>query len=694
MAAKLSSPSTASSGTASLGPLTPRARGVNGDEPYLVIRRSPPSHVYSNESFEVLLGLEIPKTASLASRSAHGSIEVYASLHYEKNLRPCGRETTLITEPLRISVPTRVDHTRPLPIVRCMIKVDTSIQRDKGAAFVIQFTPRLDAEQAIKGIPAVSTNTIHAVNYKIRITMEEEWENVWYKDEGGRDKCMEVYAGIYDKNDQLRTGEQIPLHLALCYTPEGGEAAQVSNQEILRILGTAKIVVDKSTGKARIRFRVEDVSKNHQGQDFQLKVSPKPKSKGFKDVAPGYALSVSVRSKRNKRARNSSSGGSVSRGASIERRPSPDPGRARTMFDVPDVHPRELPFEGADIVRVREAMHGVINWTDEVVNGLYPLQWQLLGYAPNPDGSPDYSRPYHNMPNPNACITRVLSMYSDSVRENLRVLLNSVEQSNTPRADESPYGGMNASLPRETEDRYGMLRGPVAMHAQPGIPPPLISRRPGLHPSVASEAFRNKPDIPLHYQPHLDTTPRGHQPMPSYMQPSVGPQNSMVEENDPIQMHGQVIPQRVHPRTPIEGSLLTAPVQRQTHHPFDLEESRESEVEYVLAKQYKSLRSGQRLGFPSYSVNREILGFYRESTTKVGVGQFTPISRHRDDFGPLEIMQATEILEGAIAKKSEAVHSLKDWGNISNLIDHALVYDWSKDIGDDSSSPVADTSPI
>mmetsp|Transcript_4858 Transcript_4858/g.9046 ORF Transcript_4858/g.9046 Transcript_4858/m.9046 type:complete len:184 (+) Transcript_4858:1-552(+) len=111
------------------------------------------------------------------------------------------------------------------------------------------------------------------------------------------------------------------------------------------------------------------------------------------------------------------------------------------------------------------------------------------------------------------------------------------------------------------------------------------------------------------------------------------------------------------------------------------EESRESEVEYVLAKQYKALRTGERLGFPAYSANREILGFYREGSGKVGVGQFIPIAMHRNEFGPLEILQATEILEDAIAKKSGAVHSLKDWGTITNLLDHALVYDWSKDIG-------------
>lgn len=42
------------------------------------------------------------------------------------------------------------------------------------------------------------------------------------------------------------------------------------------------------------------------------------------------------------------------------------------------------------------------------------------------------------------------------------------------------------------------------------------------------------------------------------------------------------------------------------------EESRENEVENVLAKQYKAVRTGERLGFPAYSTNKEILGFYRE----------------------------------------------------------------------------------
>jgi hypothetical protein len=117
------------------------------------------------------------------------------------------------------------------------------------------------------------------------------------------------------------------------------------------------------------------------------------------------------------------------------------------------------------------------------------------------------------------------------------------------------------------------------------------------------------------------------------------------------------------------------------NHDDSEQHGRESDVEYVLAKQHKSLRTGEILGFPAYSASREIVGFYRESGNKVGVGEFVPISRHARDFGPMEIMQASEILSDAIAKKSKAVHALKDWGTISNLLDHALVYDWTKDIG-------------
>mmetsp|Transcript_24401 Transcript_24401/g.35831 ORF Transcript_24401/g.35831 Transcript_24401/m.35831 type:complete len:200 (-) Transcript_24401:60-659(-) len=179
-------------------------------------------------------------------------------------------------------------------------------------------------------------------------------------------------------------------------------------------------------------------------------------------------------------------------------------------------------------------------------------------------------------------------------------------------------------------------------------------------------------------------------------------------------MHAHHTPQHAQMATAITPALMMPPTAMQTagmqqsmqqsgmqqsqmqHHMMDDDtfnsEEEQANVEYILAKQYKSLRTGNVLGFPAYNAAKEILGFYRESSMKVGIGQFIPISRHKDDFGPSELAQAKRILEDAIVKKSQAVHAMKDWGSLYSLIDHALVYDWSKDMGEGNDSSPG-TSP-
>lgn len=167
----------------------------------------------------------------------------------------------------------------------------------------------------------------------------------------------------------------------------------------------------------------------------------------------------------------------------------------------------------------------------------------------------------------------------------------------------------------------------------------------------------------------------GSMPIPGRQIPGPGPFMDPMHQNQA--QHSRMMPPQRQPPPPQQQVPNHPGIPM---HPDVLNESVESEVAYVLAKQYKAARTGERLGFPAYSANKEILGFYREANGKVGVGSFHPLSRHRNDFGPLEVLQANEILERAIAKKSDAVHALKEWGTMANLLDHALVYDWSKDI--------------
>merc|ERR1712238_514695 len=170
----------------------------------------------------------------------------------------------------------KTESTKRSVTVECMIRTD-SIRRDVGSAYVVRFrtfgddsmentsssrnNTTFSSPARRRAVKSASTRPVKMVNYKIRVTVDEEWESVWYKDEGGRDKSMEAFVAIYDKD----------------------------------------------TGRGQIRYRVEEVSKNHQGKNFILQLGPDHNVKGYKDIAAAFTPAVNVRSKRNKRSRGPSS---------------------------------------------------------------------------------------------------------------------------------------------------------------------------------------------------------------------------------------------------------------------------------------------------------------------------------------------------------------------------------------------------
>jgi len=701
----------------------------NGDEPCLVIKRHPPSSVYSNESFKVEVQLELPKTTSPPSTiwNIDEAIQLKATLYHAKTGKPVRDEAILMTTPMRITIPgtagadsgsnsstnenNNTSNGKRSVTVECMIRTD-SIRRDTETAYLVRFSTSgedrhnnnpMNSPTRARVVKGVSTQPTQLVNYKIKATVEDEWESVWYKDEGGRDKSMEVFVAIYDKDGQLKTGENIPLNPILCYkVDKDAPESKVVNQDILRTLGSATIVIDKDTGRTRLRYRVEDVSKNHQGQDFILKIAPDTRSKRYKDIASAFTPEVNVRSKRNKRSRggsNRQSSGKAGNDHAGRSSDSPSATRQRLSGSFGGAQDsirsgpggQRLSLNPNDTNRLQQAMRGIIGWADEVVNGLYPLQWQVLGYQQHPDGTPDYTRPYHNMPNPNGAINRILSAYTDQVRGHLRVILTAVEDA---QVSNMAAGGAGVSstadyMPSlqgrefQSSDPYNSLLGSnrfgasgasalgtmgsdpsLRVGGESGLSQAAMGAASGLHPSMASDSLRARAEAGgLPFASRNVANPSG---------------LSGILGAPAYGIHGQsamsaaVMPQQ----SGLRGANLDSQAPRSTL----ANESQESEVEYVLAKQYKTLRNGTRLGFPAFSASKEILGFFREGNGKVGVGQFVPISHHSDDFGPMEILQASEILEDFIAKKSDAVHCLKDHANMTALLDAALVYDWSKDI--------------
>ncbi len=319
------------------------------------------------------------------------------------------------------------------------------------------------------------TDPIRLVSYKLNVE-PIDWEDVWYKDEGGRDKCMTVQVELRKADGSVVIGRQVPLQLLLVYAD--AHFTPLHNQNLLHIFGgTQHQCINAESGKSVIRFRIHDVSKNHQGQDFILQISADATQ--WSDVAPGYTPAVSVRSKKRnvKRPRsgpslskkdgtntttdshpskpkaakknevprekyqpNTSRSSSITNNVACRENPaqhsppllppppdvvtplpiiaSPKAGYAarsaaavkKALFSVEEPQPAILPpLYDNSFHRMDEPITNITTWAEDVVSGLFPLQWTVVGYATLPNGTVDYSRPYHSMSNPNNFITNILS---------------------------------------------------------------------------------------------------------------------------------------------------------------------------------------------------------------------------------------------------------------------------------------------
>jgi len=149
------------------------------------------------------------------------------------------------------------------------------------------------------------------VQYRLRIL--HALPDLWYKDEGGREKCMEANIILEDGNgERVNRTEHVvkcPFKVRLVYEHEDnvkdehGGLCQKHRTEVLRIMSTSDTEIDTS-GAATVRFRIEDVSKNHRAQRFCLLVEPDTqKVPGNFVISPMISSGVMVRSKRNKRKR-------------------------------------------------------------------------------------------------------------------------------------------------------------------------------------------------------------------------------------------------------------------------------------------------------------------------------------------------------------------------------------------------------
>lgn len=155
--------------------------------------------------------------------------------------------------------------------------------------------------------------------------------NIWYKDEGGKDHGIDLTISVIAEEDGepiTSLPHPIPYMITLLYST--GDAVLYNHQKgsIFTILpdpnaainplnalttntvnpSVAACVIDPSTGSNTKRIRINDISKNHQRQNFILRITPditklKQPYVYSSDIAPVDSLPIEVRSKRTKRPR-------------------------------------------------------------------------------------------------------------------------------------------------------------------------------------------------------------------------------------------------------------------------------------------------------------------------------------------------------------------------------------------------------
>ncbi|CAM9694482.1 unnamed protein product, partial [Phaeothamnion confervicola] len=105
---------------------------------------------------------------------------------------------------------------------------------------------------------------------------------------------MELQLALEDATGRGPPPQRVPLHVKLLY-----ENMDVPYQQEILTLSPESDLITTDVGTARIRFRIEEVSKNHRGQRFRLQVGPDIKENPtLGNIAPVLSEPVLVLSKR------------------------------------------------------------------------------------------------------------------------------------------------------------------------------------------------------------------------------------------------------------------------------------------------------------------------------------------------------------------------------------------------------------
>jgi hypothetical protein len=100
-------------------------------------------------------------------------------------------------------------------------------------------------------------------------------------------------------------------------------------------------------------------------------------------------------------------------------------------------------------------------------------------------------------------------------------------------------------------------------------------------------------------------------------------------------------------------------------------EARESQVTYLLAKNYHSMQTGSILGYPAFNEEKNLIGFFPELSPEISMDNFIPIHQLEMEFDDSEQENAAQILIDAIESHSETLYCISNYDSLQSLLSSA-----------------------
>ncbi|ETP49259.1 hypothetical protein F442_05193 [Phytophthora nicotianae P10297] len=672
----------------------------------LKIQPSPPKFPYRDDPFELTVYLVDPADHLKSGVTVPLNVELYAA----EKMMPVEKDILHIDP-----------STKPVMNGDGICKLRVSISECSMALgnrkFVIHISAATTKENINLNVTPAVTSEMTVIQH--RLLIQEKLPELWYKDEGGRDKCMTLPIFLVNAKNERVGNRPVPLRVTLLYENEH----PVLKQDILKMSPDCQRTID-STGKAVLKLRIEDVSKNHQGQAFRLKVEADTAQSPLNfDVAYDLSSSISVRSKRNKRRPGKTTPAQITHhiiaGASTPMSTSSSPasnaehemmlaGAFGTAAFTADDRRKRMRTGGSaspgtprvggspqSANSLTGAMESILTWTGGVVNGLHQLEWQTVGYESKTDGTADPERPIYRCP---ACwrykdvmtyetaqhdtkclIANLLLTYATDTMGHLDFVLKGIErfpamiasaQAAAQKAAVKPMGqmqGQNAGTPSLVSPQNGMM-GVNPLTDDTSSNQQMMSSAMMMNSSMGSTATANQ------FSSAMATATSGAMSGLTGME---GPPGLFRNNSGGLTEFMRSLDDQDSNDSMFYQNLAGSGNNNSSGGNSQIADAIEMQVFYVVARMV-TLNTSNAIGFPAFDVSMNLLGFYQEgrenATTEevfVPVGDIPAISQG-------EVLETQRLLQAEMKNNSSAVHTLARCNNdLVKLKEDVILFHWN-----------------